>query len=383
MKETSPRTDLISEKDLFSVTSQIFKYDFVSGLPCGELRHFISESESNKEITHLKATNEREAVGIAQGAWIAGKKPVLYMQNSGLFESSNEIASLLIPCKSPVLFVVSWRGSIGETATQHLYTGASTIPLLESLGLPYVEDITENNLRVLRQKMENLSLPGIILVKRENFNDFNTLDIADTPMICKPSGIINNELHNKLEISREDALDTIFNLIDPNDAVISSTGLISRSIFQNHDGNNQFYNAGAFGLTNMIALGFAVNNQGTRTFAIEGDGSVLTNLGSLNVIGHHAPDNFLHIVLDNAAYVSCSGEKTFGSSAIPLIARDCGYKNIHTVQTSNGIKNAMYESKTGPSMIHVQINTIGERNFRRPLEMDKVAVRFREKFSKI
>ena len=157
----------ISEKDLYRITKEIFRFDFVSGLPCGELRNFIVESGSDPEVVHVQTTNERESVGIAQGAWLSGKRPALYMQNSGLFEASNDIGSLLVPCKTPVLFIVSWRGAPGETATQHFYTGAATVPLLESFGMPYVVELTPDNIKKIKKEMDRSNLPGVILVKRE------------------------------------------------------------------------------------------------------------------------------------------------------------------------------------------------------------------------
>lgn len=381
MKELPIVTDLISESDLYKATKEIFGFNVVSGLPCGELRHFIAESSNDQEILHVGATNERESVGIAQGAWLAGKKPALYMQNSGLFESSNDLGSLLIPCKTPALFVVSWRGSPEENATQHLYTGAATIPLLNAFGLPYTAEPSESNLQKVKKDMEAKGLPGVILVKRERFN--NTPYIPSTyPEEKYESAVISNE-GKEIELARETALDTIFESINAQDAVISSTGLISRSVFQNHDADNQFYNAGAFGLTSAIGLGFAINKPNIKTVVIEGDGSVLTNLGLLNTIAHASPPNLLHIILDNKVYASCSGEKTFGSDVIPLVARNFGYKQITVVQTASGLKTAINRLGDGPTLIDVQINTVGDRNFKRPLDMDKVAERFREKFSKI
>jgi len=381
MKELSVVTDLISESDLYKATKEIFGFNVASGLPCGELRHFIAESVNDQEILHISATNERESIGIAQGAWLAGKTPVLYMQNSGLFESSNDLGSLLIPCKTPTLLVVSWRGSPGENATQHLYTGSATIPLLDAFGLPYTAEPSESNLLKVKRQMEAKRLPCVILVKRERFNDMPYIPPA-YPAEKHESAVISNE-GKEIEMARETTLDTIFESLNRHDAVISSTGLISRSVFHNHDTDNQFYNAGAFGLTSAIGLGFAINKPNIRTIAIEGDGSVLTNLGLLNTIAHASPSNFLHIVLDNKVYASCSGEKTFGSDAIPLVARDFGYKQITLVQTASGLKTAIDQSSDGPALIQVQINTIGDRNFKRPLEIDKVATRFRERFSKI
>lgn len=382
MKELLFNTELISEKELYKITKDIFEFNVLSGLPCGELRHFISEGATDTELLHIRSSNEREAIGIACGSWLANKTPALYMQNSGFFESSNDIGSLLIPCKIPALFVTSWRGAPGENATQHLYTGTATIPLLDAFGVPYILNITEKNLIQLKNKMSDLQRPGFILVRKEEFNDSVTTNTLEDSIINDPATIeVEN---NKIKLSRDGALKSIFDSLNTNDAVISSTGLISRSVFHHYDANNQFYNTGAFGLTSLIGLGFSLNKPETRTVVIEGDGSLLTNLGSLNTIANSKPPNFVHIVLDNKVYASCSGEPTFGSSMIPLVARDLGYKNIFVVNSKEYIENILKRIlQPGPTLIHIQINTDGCRNLKRPLNMANIAERFRKKFSKI
>lgn len=103
------------------------------------------------------------------GAYLAGKRPVVYMQNSGFFSASNDIASLLIPYEIPVFFVVSYRGCEGEDAIQHLFTGKSTKNLIESFGLHFVvfdQHDLDNLIRSMFQRMLENSLPTVLLLKR-------------------------------------------------------------------------------------------------------------------------------------------------------------------------------------------------------------------------
>jgi phosphonopyruvate decarboxylase len=376
----------ISEAMLYEAARKIFGFDFVSGLPCGELRGFIELSKKNaNEITHLQATNENEATAVAQGAWLANRRPVLYMQNSGLLKATNEIGSLLVPCQTQALFVASWRGAPGETATQHFCTGAATIPIIEALGLPYIVGATVNDLRILKNKMDAKQLPGVILMKKEKFNDGVELEQREFP-VDFTQGDWYKEDRSQIVLTRENATSLIFkHMIHEHDGVFSSTGLISRSIYDRYDGPNQFYNAGAFGYTSSIALGFSANMPAEqRTIVVEGDGSILTNLGVLNVIGHHSPRNFVHIVLDNAVYASCSVESTYGSDRIPAVALTFGYKRAFTVQSEEQLRKAIEVMNTyfdGPQMLHVQINSEGPRDFKRPLSMAELANRFRAYFS--
>jgi len=374
-------TDLSGEALLHELKSR-FNADFVTGLPCGELREFIAASAQDKEILHLPTTNERESVGIAAGAWLAGKKPILYMQNSGLFECSNDLGSLLVASEIPTIFVVSWRGAPGETATQHLATGNATLPLLESFGLPYSITAAPSDVAQLHEQQTASNLPIFFLKTREKFNKPQAI-VAQPTSTRKKTEVYRDEPHQLS--SREEALQLIATLTPPNRALFSSTGLISRSLYHHFDSPNQFYNAGAFGLTSSIALGFSSVKTDVPVTIVEGDGSVLTNLGNINLIGHQQPQNFLHIVLDNGAYVSCSGEETVGSEFIPDMAALLGYANVFSISSLDNLEAILRETSkeqmTGPTMVHVKINQAGERQFRRPLGMAEIAKRFKTHFT--
>jgi sulfopyruvate decarboxylase alpha subunit len=92
---------------------------------------------THSEIPYILATREDEAMGIATGAYLAGKKPVVLMQNSGLGNAVNPLTSLGLLYKIPVLLVISWRGYQGKDAPEHLIMGRVITKLLEDLGVPF------------------------------------------------------------------------------------------------------------------------------------------------------------------------------------------------------------------------------------------------------
>lgn len=143
--------------------------NFATGVPCGVLCHIINNLVNDKSIMHVLANRESEAVGISAGAYLSGKCPVVYMQNSGLFASSNDIASLLIPYKMPILFVVTYRGCEGEDAVQHFVTGRATEKLLESFGVDFFvyekQDINDL-VNEIFNRMNIAYLPSFLLLKR-------------------------------------------------------------------------------------------------------------------------------------------------------------------------------------------------------------------------
>ncbi len=354
--------------------------DVVSGLPCGELREFIEKCYLTPEVLHIQCTNERESIGVVAGAWLAGKQPLLYMQNSGLFLASNDITSILIASGMPIPMVVSWRGTPGETATQHLVNGKATVPLLKAIGLPFVEESTPDNLKNLMEEVQKLQLPGVVLQKRIRFN--TPSKYYQPNFKSRESGKMSLEEGNPI-LSREDAIDIIMSILDREEksclAFFSSTGLISRSIYERYDGPNHFYNAGGFGLTSSIALGFSLARPDVKTIIIEGDGSVLANLGNLNLIGYYKPQNLIHIVLNNGSLVSCSGEPSLGSSEIVKVAGIFGYKKSSFIVDPARLREELYCSlrEEGPILISVKISQEGRRDFKRPVEMKEIAWRFR------
>ena len=90
--------------------------NFFSGVPCSILAGIIRELVEDDSVTYISSTREDEAVGIASGAYMAGKLPAVLMQNSGLGNSLNALSSLNLIYKIPCLILVSWRGYKGKDA---------------------------------------------------------------------------------------------------------------------------------------------------------------------------------------------------------------------------------------------------------------------------
>ena len=88
-------------------------FNFFSGVPCSYLTPIINGVINSKKIKYVGATSEGEAIGIASGAWLAGKKSVVMIQNSGLGNTINPLTSLNYPFKIPLLLITTWRGDDG------------------------------------------------------------------------------------------------------------------------------------------------------------------------------------------------------------------------------------------------------------------------------
>ncbi len=118
--------------------------DFVTSVPCVNLGPLMKLISSDTYILHLPVTREEEGVGICAGAWMGGKKPALMMQNSGLGNSINALASLDLLYGVPLLLVISHRGTSGEKISAQVPMGRLTEPLLSAMGIPFIKPSPED-----------------------------------------------------------------------------------------------------------------------------------------------------------------------------------------------------------------------------------------------
>lgn len=111
-------------------------FNFYTGVPCSILANTINHLSKNKQFTYVPATREDEALGMAAGAYMGGKRPVVLMQNSGLGVSINALASLVLLYEFPILLIISWRGYKGKDAPEHLLMGKYTLNFLRTMNIP-------------------------------------------------------------------------------------------------------------------------------------------------------------------------------------------------------------------------------------------------------
>jgi sulfopyruvate decarboxylase subunit alpha len=133
------------------------------------LEGLIDIINHENEIHHIPVTREEEGVGIAAGAFLGGKNPMLLMQNSGLGNSINALKSLIELYETPLVLMMSHRGAEGEKISAQIPMGQVTIPLLKCIGIDYlVVDSQEEVKRIPEfiHENEKLSKSSAIILKR-------------------------------------------------------------------------------------------------------------------------------------------------------------------------------------------------------------------------
>ena len=144
-------------------------FNFSVGVPCSILKGVINYLSEDSDIPYIPSTREDEAIGIATGAYLARKKPVVLMQNSGLGNSIGTLASLVLLYEIPLLILISWRGYQGKDAPEHLIMGQSTVKLLKNIGVPTLilpNEKAEETISDAVKIMEEKNIPTAIIVKR-------------------------------------------------------------------------------------------------------------------------------------------------------------------------------------------------------------------------
>lgn len=124
--------------------------DFVVTLPCVNLGKIMDKFECDPDVISVPVTREEEGFGICTGAYMGGKKPAILMQNSGLGNSVNALASLFELYKFPVLMIMSHRGTEGEFMSAQIPMGNATPKVLDALKIPYFNPQTpEEALKII------------------------------------------------------------------------------------------------------------------------------------------------------------------------------------------------------------------------------------------
>ena len=148
---------------------------------------------------------------------------------------------------------------------------------------------------------------------------------------------------------RSDVIKSIIPVIS-DQLVVSNIGLPSQELHMLDDQPSNFYMLGTMGLSSSIGLGLALAQKAT-VISIDGDGSVLTNLGTLPTIANNVSDNFILLVIDNGSYGSTGDQPTYASAKTSLteVAKACGCENVIECQAED-TKNVLEQAIASKQM---------------------------------
>lgn len=343
--------------------------DCFAGVPDSLLKNICAYITDHFDASHnIIAANEGAAVGFAAGHYLATGQPAcVYMQNSGEGNIINPLASLTDRevYNIPVLLLIGWRGRPGvHDEPQHVKQGKVTTGLLNVMGVNY-EVLSKEEDKAAKQieKAASALLDNevfALVIEKDTFDEYK----------------LQNVNANDLTMTREEAIQTVASALSPKDVIVSTTGMISRELFearaawgQGHE--RDFLTVGSMGHASQIALGIALEKTDRRIWCFDGDGATIMHMGSMAIVASKKPANYIHVVFNNGAHDSVGGQPTVGLAIdLPAVAKALGYSAAFSVSTIQELKSQLSilnsQFSEGPVLIEVKVKKGNRKDLGRP-----------------
>ena len=341
--------------------------DCFAGVPDSLLKNICAYITDHCDAEHnIIASNEGAAVGLAAGHYLATGQPAcVYMQNSGEGNIINPLASLTDPevYNIPVLLIIGWRGRPGvHDEPQHVKQGKVTTGLLNTMGINFdvlskEEDKAEKQIAKAIDALKKKDVYALV-IEKDTFEDYK----------------LQNVEKNDLTMSREEAIQTVAASLGEKDCIVSTTGMISRELFEYRAAMNQgherdFLTVGSMGHASQIALGIAMAKPDRKVWCFDGDGAAIMHMGSMAIVANKSPKNYVHVVFNNGAHDSVGGQPTVGLKIdLAKIAEAVGYTRTISVSLESQLAPALETVKSidGPVLLEVKVKKGNRKDLGRP-----------------
>lgn len=338
-----------------------------TGVPDSLLKNICAYITDHFDGRHnIIAANEGAAMGIAAGHYLATGQPAcVYMQNSGEGNIINPLASLTDKevYSIPVLLLIGWRGRPGvHDEPQHVKQGKVTTGLLNVMGVNFEVLSKDEDKAVIQIEKAIEALKRnetyALVIEKDTFDDYRLQKVDNFD----------------LTMTREEAIQIVAASLNENDCIVSTTGMISRELFEyrtlmNQAHNRDFLTVGSMGHASQIALGIALAQPYRRVWCFDGDGATIMHMGSLAIVADKAPKNYVHVVFNNGAHDSVGGQPTVGFKInLPKVAEAVGYAKALSVNSKQQLDSALKDvfSTDGPILLEIKVKKGNRKDLGRP-----------------
>lgn len=331
--------------------------NFFAMLPCGKVKQLYNLITKN--FRHIPLSREEEGVGICAGAYVAGAKPAMLVQSSGMGNMINALCSLTKTYQLPLLILVSWRGVYKDKIPAQAPLGKNLPKILSAINIGYsaIEDQDD--------------IPHIREAARETYENNMVHAVLLNPIIwCKEIDTSNNEAavreearrfysakHEKKPLkpflTRFEILEVIAPYLEGK-TVVCNLGTPCKELYSIKHQKSNFYMLGSMGLASSIGLGISLFTL-KDVVVIDGDGSLLANLGTLSTIAFAKPRNLTILAIDNGVHGTTGNQPTATSFCVDLelTARGLGLEKTYKVASRKEILSALQGLKSGPNFVHI------------------------------
>ena len=332
-------------------------------VPCSFAKYVINEAINNLNIEYLPSASEAVACSIAAGLKMAGKKPIVIVQSSGVTNMGSCITSLLKPYGVTFPILSSWRTyKGGDSEIQHQHLATELPKLIEAYGYENVILDNENLDNTIKQIELCDTTYTIGVIKKDSFtkvelDDVHKLDLSN----YTPRSEFLIDLNEKFK--------------NTNTLFIGTTGNTAREMYSFMKDTNNFYMAGNMG--GALSLGFGAAKAGKKVVVCGGDAEFVMHMGGLTTSGRYKDEiDLTYILFDNESNKSTGGQNTYQSHVDYIaIAKASGLDVVKkTIVSLNDFSNTISElDKTkGLNFLHVKCGN-DEETPRPPIEVVKVS----------
>jgi phosphonopyruvate decarboxylase len=340
----------------------IENYTHICVVPCSFAQYVINEVINNPDIEYIPSASEAVACSIAAGLKMAGKKPIVIVQSSGVTNTGSCITSLLKPYGVTFPILTSWRTyHNGDSEIQHQHLATELPKLIDAYGYANVVLDKDN----LDHAIEQINLCDtthtIVIIKKDSFTEAtlkkeHQLDLSNYTPRSEFLISLNETFKNT------------------NVLFIGTTGNTAREMYSFMKDTNNFYMAGNMG--GALSLGLGAAKSGKKVIICGGDAEFVMHMGGLTTTGRYKDSiNLTYILFDNESNKSTGGQNTYQKHIDYIaIAKASGFDAVNTTITSiNEFSSAIgnLNQFKGVKFLHVKCGIDAETP-RPPYEAVKV-----------
>jgi len=333
--------------------------DITASLPCEKFKTLLAMLPG--AFAHVPLTREEEGIGICAGASLAGRRPAMFVQSSGIGNMINALLSLTQFYGLPLALFVSRRGVYQEKIAAQLPMGKRLPAILRGAGISFTIVNTAKDLALVRKDLPAVYRKGLVHAFLLSPKVWERSECSSTSSrfkvqssTCEEAKLTTTGLRISLpSLTRFDIIKLLAPKLDGK-VVVGNLGWPSKELYAAKHQPSNFYMLGSMGMATPVGLGIALSTS-KEVVVIDGDGSILMNPGTLATAAYAGPKNLTIVAIDNGAYGSTGNQPTLAAACVDLetVARGFGFRNTEKASTAEEIAAAWEGRGNGPAFLHI------------------------------
>lgn len=326
----------------------------IASVPCDKAKDLCFLLPGH--FDHFGLTREEDGIGVCAGLVLAGKRPAMVIQSSGLGNSLNALMSLTKTYDLPLPVIASWRGVQDEVIPAQVPFNTAIPGILDAAGIPYTVIRTRDEFCKIGSVIDDAffhSRPHVALVLPGTWEGKGSCPaVSPIPSRERLVTVSYERTICNPVMTRYDAIRIIARFLE-GQAVVANIGVPCKELYAARDRPENFYMLGSYTQASPLGLGIA-SGTSRDVWVIDGDGSIL-GTGILPVIGARQTRNLTIFCLDNGAFGSTGNQLTpaYRDTDLELLAVAAGFRFTIKAQSETELAAVIRDLRSGPNFVHV------------------------------